>query len=236
MDLPRDFTADDVHRCYREAAKRHHPDVGGDPQNMVALNRAKEAALAYARHHGRGLKQAVGATDDGSAHHVIAMACSRRASPAHRPDKQAKSPTSMSIEGTVPRSRCSYCVAACRSIYSSAGSFQSIVNRSARDGPFGLVVCASNCACSSSLTLRAAIKCSIDKLSGAVSSTSLCSGFPQPRSSKIWMAPKARPSSSARMIWISRSTASFVCSRHNSGRSCSERNRPFGFPLHPASQ
>jgi hypothetical protein len=38
-------TADDVRAARRELAKRHHPDHGGDPAEMQAVNEAADAAL-----------------------------------------------------------------------------------------------------------------------------------------------------------------------------------------------
>lgn len=39
-------TADMVNARYRDLARKHHPDVGGDPKTFSTLTRAKEMALA----------------------------------------------------------------------------------------------------------------------------------------------------------------------------------------------
>lgn len=46
LGLPDDATPDDVHGARRRLAKEHHPDVGGDPARMRAVNAAVAAALA----------------------------------------------------------------------------------------------------------------------------------------------------------------------------------------------
>lgn len=46
LGLPDTATADDVHGARRRLAKEHHPDVGGDPAQMRAVNAAVAAALA----------------------------------------------------------------------------------------------------------------------------------------------------------------------------------------------
>ncbi|MEX2625990.1 MAG: J domain-containing protein [Ilumatobacteraceae bacterium] len=46
LGLPDSATSDDVHGARRRLAKEHHPDVGGDPARMRAVNAAVAAALA----------------------------------------------------------------------------------------------------------------------------------------------------------------------------------------------
>lgn len=38
---------DDIEKAYRRLASQHHPDRGGDPARMVAINKAREQALAW---------------------------------------------------------------------------------------------------------------------------------------------------------------------------------------------
>jgi hypothetical protein len=45
LGLGADATADDVRVARRELAKRHHPDHGGDPATMQAVNEAADEAL-----------------------------------------------------------------------------------------------------------------------------------------------------------------------------------------------
>lgn len=45
LGLGVDATADDVRVARRELAKRHHPDRGGDPEAMQAVNEAADDAL-----------------------------------------------------------------------------------------------------------------------------------------------------------------------------------------------
>lgn len=45
LGLGADATADDVRVARRELAKRHHPDRGGDPEAMQAVNEAADDAL-----------------------------------------------------------------------------------------------------------------------------------------------------------------------------------------------
>jgi hypothetical protein len=46
LGIDRTSTADDVHRARRRLAKRLHPDHGGDPAGMQAINAAADAALS----------------------------------------------------------------------------------------------------------------------------------------------------------------------------------------------
>jgi hypothetical protein len=46
LGLGRDATGDDVRAARRRLAKAHHPDQGGDPAHMQAINEAADAALA----------------------------------------------------------------------------------------------------------------------------------------------------------------------------------------------
>jgi hypothetical protein len=45
LGLPTDASADDIRAARRELAKRHHPDQGGDPATMQAVNEAADHAL-----------------------------------------------------------------------------------------------------------------------------------------------------------------------------------------------
>lgn len=45
LGLPGDASADDVRAARRRLAKRHHPDAGGDPEDMRRVNAAAVAAL-----------------------------------------------------------------------------------------------------------------------------------------------------------------------------------------------
>jgi hypothetical protein len=70
LGLSDDATAADVRQARRELAKEHHPDRGGEPQRMQAVNAAAAAALRRIaegrarspRHPGRG-----GRTDERAA-------------------------------------------------------------------------------------------------------------------------------------------------------------------------
>ena len=45
LGLDRDATGDDIRAARRRLAKAHHPDQGGDPASMRAINEAADAAL-----------------------------------------------------------------------------------------------------------------------------------------------------------------------------------------------
>lgn len=45
LGLKRDASTSEIEAKFRELAKRHHPDVGGDPAQFVAIKRAREIAL-----------------------------------------------------------------------------------------------------------------------------------------------------------------------------------------------
>ena len=47
LGLGPDATSDDVRTARRELAKRHHPDRGGDPAAMQAVNEAADDALRH---------------------------------------------------------------------------------------------------------------------------------------------------------------------------------------------
>lgn len=67
LGLPASASAAEVHDARRRLAKQHHPDLGGDPQRMRAVNAAAADALA-----------------------AIA---SREATPASTPDRSPRGPT-----------------------------------------------------------------------------------------------------------------------------------------------
>lgn len=44
LGVPRESTDDEIDQAYRDLARKHHPDVGGDPTQMARINQAREAA------------------------------------------------------------------------------------------------------------------------------------------------------------------------------------------------
>ena len=44
LGVGREATLGQVEAAYKELASKHHPDLGGDPRQMVRLNQAREAA------------------------------------------------------------------------------------------------------------------------------------------------------------------------------------------------
>ncbi len=53
LGVPRTATLDEVHRAYRDLAKKRHPDRGGSQDLMAELNTAKAAAEASIKGEGR---------------------------------------------------------------------------------------------------------------------------------------------------------------------------------------
>ena len=47
LDLPQLITKADIKRQYRYIAKKHHPDLGGDPQEMEQINYAYRLLMKY---------------------------------------------------------------------------------------------------------------------------------------------------------------------------------------------
>ncbi len=47
LDLPKLVTKADIKRQYRYLAKRHHPDLGGDPRKMDQINQAYALLMKY---------------------------------------------------------------------------------------------------------------------------------------------------------------------------------------------
>jgi DnaJ-class molecular chaperone len=47
LDLPKMVTKADIKRQYRYIAKKHHPDLGGDPQEMERINCAYRLLMKY---------------------------------------------------------------------------------------------------------------------------------------------------------------------------------------------
>jgi DnaJ-class molecular chaperone len=47
LDLPKMVTKADIKRQYRYIAKKHHPDLGGDPQEMERINYAYRLLMKY---------------------------------------------------------------------------------------------------------------------------------------------------------------------------------------------
>lgn len=47
LDLPESSPAKQIQQRFHQLALKHHPDIGGSHQVMVALNRAYELALRY---------------------------------------------------------------------------------------------------------------------------------------------------------------------------------------------
>jgi hypothetical protein len=53
LGLPSDANADDIRAARRTLAKSHHPDLGGDAEEMQAVNEAADAALQRLVHAAR---------------------------------------------------------------------------------------------------------------------------------------------------------------------------------------
>jgi len=47
LELPKLVTKADIKRQYRYIAKKHHPDLGGDPQEMERINHAYRILMKY---------------------------------------------------------------------------------------------------------------------------------------------------------------------------------------------
>ncbi|KYJ86263.1 heat-shock protein [Sulfurovum riftiae] len=47
LGLPKLVTKADIKRQYRYIAKKHHPDLGGDPQEMERINHAYRLLMKY---------------------------------------------------------------------------------------------------------------------------------------------------------------------------------------------
>ena len=45
---PKEATAEDIKSAFRNLAKEHHPDVGGDPKVMERLTKMRDSLLAFA--------------------------------------------------------------------------------------------------------------------------------------------------------------------------------------------
>ncbi len=67
LGLGPDATSDDVRAARRELAKRHHPDRGGDPAAMQAVNEAADDVLLRISPHPRHRPAGTPAGDDLSA-------------------------------------------------------------------------------------------------------------------------------------------------------------------------
>jgi DnaJ-class molecular chaperone len=47
LELPKLITKEDVRKQYRFMARKHHPDIGGDPQKMERINAAYQLLMKY---------------------------------------------------------------------------------------------------------------------------------------------------------------------------------------------
>lgn len=47
LGLPRDASLREIRQCYRELAKRYHPDTGGDAQQFIRVNDAYTCVIAW---------------------------------------------------------------------------------------------------------------------------------------------------------------------------------------------
>jgi len=47
LELPAFVTKADIKRQYRHIAKKHHPDLGGNPQEMERINHAYRVLMKY---------------------------------------------------------------------------------------------------------------------------------------------------------------------------------------------
>jgi len=47
LELPKLVTKADIKRQYRYIAKKHHPDLGGDPREMEQINHAYRLLMKY---------------------------------------------------------------------------------------------------------------------------------------------------------------------------------------------
>lgn len=47
LGLPRDASLSEIRQRYRELAKRHHPDTGGDAQQFILVNEAYTCVIAW---------------------------------------------------------------------------------------------------------------------------------------------------------------------------------------------
>ncbi len=47
LELPKLVTKADIKKQYRYIAKKHHPDLGGDPQEMERINHAYRLLMKY---------------------------------------------------------------------------------------------------------------------------------------------------------------------------------------------
>ncbi len=50
LALPRLITKEDIKKQYRYLAKKYHPDAGGDPLQMEAINSAYKLLIDYIEH------------------------------------------------------------------------------------------------------------------------------------------------------------------------------------------
>ncbi len=50
LALPRLITKEDIKKQYRYLAKKYHPDLGGDPSQMEAVNGAYKLLIDYIEH------------------------------------------------------------------------------------------------------------------------------------------------------------------------------------------